>query len=154
MSIRENDPRLVNSPEYFAILSELLAQGLSVNLTVSGNSMSPFLINGRDQVLLEPLEQKPRVGDVIFYRRDDGSYILHRICSITIGAYTFLGDNQTQPEYGIRRDQLLAKVTAVKRDGQVLKPGCALWRFFAGPWAWFWGWRPFFRWLYNTIKRR
>jgi hypothetical protein len=148
------EQKLSGSREYLDTLSELLAQGLSVNLAVSGNSMSPFLIHGRDEVLLTPLTKEPRVGDIIFYRRSDGSYILHRLCRITSDGYCFIGDNQTQAEPGLQRSQLLARVTAVKRDGEILTPKHPLWRFFSGPWIWLWRVRRIFRGIYFKKRRK
>jgi hypothetical protein len=104
-------------------------------------------------VLLVPLTEKPRVGDIIFYRRQDGCYILHRLCRITKTGYTFIGDNQTQTECGIQRNQLIAKVTAVKRNGSILTPKHVLWRFFAGPWIRLWRLRRLFRFIYFGIKK-
>jgi phage repressor protein C with HTH and peptisase S24 domain len=148
-----DDTRLADNREYLGILSELLAEGRSVNLAIAGNSMSPFLIHGRDQVLLVPLTEQPHVGDIIFYRRTDGSYVLHRLCRVTEKEYIFIGDNQTQTEHGIFRDQLLAKVTAVKRNEKILTPKHPLWRFFSEPWIRLWRLRPLFRFIYFGIKK-
>lgn len=48
-------------------------------LIISGNSMSPFLIHGRDTVYLSRLERPVRKGDVLLYQRESGAYILHRV---------------------------------------------------------------------------
>ena len=45
-----------------------------------------------------------------------------------------LGDAQTMPEPGICRDQILAKVTAVRRKGKLLRNNSLLWQFFEKIW--------------------
>ena len=46
------EPRIIDIDEYMPLVQELLAQGKSVSLTVTGESMSPFLRHGRDQIRL------------------------------------------------------------------------------------------------------
>ena len=51
-------------------------------LVISGNSMLPFLVHGRDTVYLSKLKRPVKKGDVLLYRRDSGAYILHRVYKI------------------------------------------------------------------------
>lgn len=114
-------------------LIPLLEQGEPVPLTVTGSSMFPFLHHGRDSVYLTKCRQEPRVGDLVFYRRTGGQFVLHRI--VTAGdTYTLLGDRQVNEEPGIRREQILAVATAVRRNGKLLRPEALTWKFFQGPW--------------------
>jgi len=132
MSKRESDSGLVQLPleQLSPLMQECLKQGQEVVLTVTGNSMSPFLRHQRDQVVLravDPTSLQP--GDVPLYRRHNGQYVLHRIVerddgntrtrwgsdealpSTHVGAgvqYTMLGDAQTDREPGIRPEQILA----------------------------------------------
>jgi len=103
-------------------------------LVISGNSMSPFLVHGRDTVYLTPPPERLRKGDMIFYRRDSGKYVLHRICAVEEDTFCLIGDGQREKEYGIRRDQVIALVTAVRRKGKLLKKGSFLWAFFEKVW--------------------
>ena len=103
-------------------------------LLISGNSMSPFLIHGRDTVYLSPIEGEVRRGDMILYRRDSGQYVLHRVYSVGKDAYSMVGDGQSTVETGIRREQMVATVTHVTRKGKTLAPGSFWWDFFAKVW--------------------
>lgn len=104
---------------YFNVYLPLLAEGIAPPLPVVGGSMSPYLVSGRDHVFLCPLRgERLRVGDICLYRRENGAYILHRIVGQKHGTFTFAGDAQTEREYGIRREQILARVTAVERGGK------------------------------------
>ena len=71
---------------------------------------------------------------MIFYRRDSGTYVLHRICGVEGETYSLVGDGQSVIERGIRREQVLAIVTAVIRKGKLLKKGCFWWDFFEKVW--------------------
>ena len=118
--------------EYRKLLQEENVKELP--LTITGNSMSPFLIHGRDTVYLSRLTRPARRGDMLLYRRDNGAYILHRVYAVTPDAYSMVGDAQTELEHGIRPDQVIAVVTRVARKEQELRPGSFWWEFFATAW--------------------
>ena len=103
-------------------------------LVISGNSMSPFLVHGRDTVYLSKLTRPVKKGDVVLYRRDSGAYILHRVYKAEKNCYTMVGDAQTQPEPGIRDDQIIAIMTAALRKEKMQKPGTFWWEFFEKLW--------------------
>ena len=112
----------------------LLEDTESVPLVISGSSMTPFLVHGRDTVYLSKVAHPLKKGDMILYRRDNGAYILHRIYRVDGETYTLIGDAQTQLEPGVRQDQVLAVVNAVCRKGRILHRGNFWWDFFAQIW--------------------
>ncbi len=114
-------------------LLSALEEAESVPLVISGSSMTPFLAGGRDTVYLSRVPGHLKRGDMILYRRDNGAYVLHRIWRAG-QTHTLVGDAQTQLEPGIRDDQVLALVTAVRRKGRLLRPGSFWWDFFEKVW--------------------
>ena len=112
----------------------LLEETDAVPLVISGGSMTPFLIHGRDTVYLSRPEGPFRRGDMLLYRRDSGSYVLHRVFRVEGELCTMVGDAQTCLEPGIRRDQILARVSAVRRKGKLLQSGNFWWDFFEKIW--------------------
>ncbi len=117
-------------PELLALLDE----AESVPLVISGNSMTPFLVSGRDTVFLSKVTGPLKKGDMVLYRRSSGQYVLHRICKAEGKSFCLVGDAQTAVETGIRGDQVLAKVTAVRRKGRLLQAGSFWWDFFEKAW--------------------
>ena len=103
-------------------------------LIISGSSMTPFLVHGRDTVYLSRLERPVRRGDVLLYQRRDGTYVLHRVYSVEQDSYTMVGDAQTELEPGIRREQMIAIMTSTLRKGKRQAPGCFWWEFFEKIW--------------------
>ncbi|MBQ6716751.1 MAG: S24/S26 family peptidase, partial [Clostridia bacterium] len=56
--------------EIYPIMAETIQNGGEVYLTVRGNSMSPFLADGRDQaVFVSPDKMTIKRGDIVFYQR-------------------------------------------------------------------------------------
>ena len=118
--------------EYRALLEEEKVEALP--LLVTGGSMSPFLIGGRDTVFLSRLDRPARRGDILLYRRDNGGYVLHRVYRAEAEVLTMVGDAQRILEPGIREDQVIALVTKAERKGKLLSPGCFWWDFFEKVW--------------------
>lgn len=130
----ECNHRILKPEQLMKVLPDLLEEGVSVPLVISGNSMYPFLKHGRDTVYLSKPERPIREGDMVLYRRRRGEPVLHRVVSVTEKGLTLLGDRQTGMEPGIRPDCVLAVVTAVRRKGRLIKPGYLVWFFFAKIW--------------------
>ena len=143
------EPELLMPP-----LLDMLEVTETVPLVISGSSMIPFLAHGRDTVYLSKVRKPLRRGDMVLYRRDSGSYILHRIYRVEGDTYTMVGDAQQGLEPGIRDDQIIAMVTAVRRKGKLLKKGSFWWWFFEHFWLWALPCRPTLTQLYSFIKRK
>lgn len=138
--------------EYHRILEEE-EEVAALPLTVTGNSMSPFLIHGRDTVYLSRLTRPPRRGDILLYRRSTGGYVLHRVYAVKKDGLTMVGDAQTALEPGIQERQVLAVVTAVLRKDIKLEPGSFWWMFFEKIWIRLLPVRKPIRWTYNRFRQ-
>lgn len=74
--------KIIANAAALKIIEEYINAGISVRLTVRGNSMSPLLLDGLDSVMLHPCiaaELKPY--DIILFRYKDG-FMLHRIIRV------------------------------------------------------------------------
>lgn len=69
----------------------LVEDGVSVTLPVNGNSMLPFIIGGKESVILQKPEQLI-VGDVVLAWADGYRYVVHRIIHIDGDNVTLMGD--------------------------------------------------------------
>ena len=66
--------------EILGQMAQAFDQGGSYCLVVTGWSMSPTLKPGRDMVrLVSPRGRKLRRGDLVFARRRQGGFMLHRV---------------------------------------------------------------------------
>ena len=96
--------------DIFPSISKKISEGGSVEMTVAGNSMRPTLLDRVSKVRLTAIKV-PKRGDMVLYRRENGTFVLHRIVrTCHDGTIIFCGDSQYQFESGIRREQLLAVV--------------------------------------------
>lgn len=126
--------KLVDTREYVSVLRELTEQGKEVSLIISGSSMSPFLIHQRDYIYFKKPDRKLKKGDMVFYQRDSGQFVMHRIWKVKPDGYYIVGDAQTEIEGPVREDQIFALITKVQRKGKWLAPGDFWWEFFEHIW--------------------
>ena len=79
----------------------LVEEGVSVTLPVNGRSMLPFIIGGRESVILQqpPKQGETRqdtaqlkLGDVVLARVEGSRYVVHRIIRIDGDRVTLMGD--------------------------------------------------------------
>lgn len=134
------------------LFKERLSAGQSVKFSPKGISMLPMLRQGKDTVTLSPITEKLKKYDIPLYRRDDGKYVLHRIVSVG-ETITCIGDNQFKKEHGLRKEQMIAVVTAFTRGEKEYsvnrlsyKLYCRLWHYSRFP-------RHVLRALKNRLKR-
>ncbi len=98
------------------IMTEKLDSGGEIAYSPKGRSMLPLIKQGRDTVILKKPDRKLKKGDIIFLRRTDGSFVLHRIIKVQKdGKYTICGDNQYILEKNIDNDNIIARICALKR---------------------------------------
>lgn len=102
----------------------VLENGGEVSFVTRGFSMVPFIRNRMDTATLRKPTKPLKKGDVIFYRRDDGAFVLHRIVGKNKDGYILRGDNQPEKEYGVREDMVIAVLVRVKRaEGKIINVG-------------------------------
>ena len=149
----ESRVKILSPEQLMEPLLALLEETDTVPLTITGSSMTPFLVHGRDVVYRSRACHPLKRGDMVLYRRGSGAYILHRVFRAEEGGYTMVGDNQTLLEPGIRPEQVMAVVTAVRRKGKLLRRGSFWWDFFEKVWIRMVPLRPGIRAVYSCLKR-
>ena len=97
----------------------LVADGVSVTFPVKGRSMLPFIIGGRESVVL----QQPgdlKVGHVILAEVGPERYVVHRIIRISPdGTITLMGDGNIRGTESCAHNHALARAThVVSSDGK------------------------------------
>ena len=119
--------------EMAPVICEFVSAGKKVNITVTGNSMYPLFRNRLDSVVLEKCENYKK-NDIVFYKRENGQYILHRIIKKDENGFCMAGDNETKKEYPVSEKTVIAKVTEAKRgeknvefSGAFYKCYCFVW---------------------------
>lgn len=145
--------KVVDTREYVGMLKELTEEGREVSMLIAGSSMSPFLIHERDMIYFKKPDRELKKGDMVFFQRRSGQFIMHRIWKVRPEGYYIVGDAQTQIEGPVEKDQIFARITKVRRKGKWLEPGDFWWEFFEHVWLHMIPLRHvLMRWYAKTIK--
>ena len=119
-----------------------------------GDSMMPFIRQGRDVLVISRTEGRLKRYDVPLYKRDSGQYVLHRILKVRENDYVICGDNRCSREYGITDRHIIGVLTGVIRDGKEIPVTDRKYRIYVHLWCDFFPVRAFIIRVRQFLKRR
>lgn len=119
--------------EIYPMIKEKIDDGGTVKLPITGISMRPLLVWGRDTVDIVKCENTKK-GDIIFYLRDNGQFVLHRIVGVNEKGYILCGDNQWILEYGIEDRHIIGVVNSITRKGKTFDMTNVPYRIYSSLW--------------------
>lgn len=101
--------------------ADYLRESKEVLFTPSGVSMRPFIEGGKDSVILQPVTDEPRVGDIILAEVETPykgrTFVLHRLIRIEPNIhgkiFVLQGDGNLTGEERCSREHIIGRVTAV-----------------------------------------
>lgn len=126
--------KTIDTRAYVSALKSLTEEGKEVSMVIAGSSMSPFLIHERDSICFKKPDRRLKKGDMVFYQRANGQYVMHRICKVKKDGYYIVGDAQQEIEGPVSECQIFARITKVNRNGKWAQPGDFWWEFFEHIW--------------------
>ena len=97
-------------------LGLLFDKGKRVVLPVKGKSMLPFLREGKDKVILEPVKEL-KEGDIVLVHLSNGDIVLHRIFRINCNQIVLMGDGNVYGQEKCTRNEVLAAASFIVRNG-------------------------------------
>ena len=101
---------------FLQTVAEAAAEGRSVIVAGTGDSMLPFIRPETDKLLLSPLPERPLLpGDIVLYRRPNGQAVIHRILRAEGDRFDLVGDHQIMIDRNVPRAALVAYVKQVIR---------------------------------------
>ncbi|MBQ8766185.1 MAG: S24/S26 family peptidase [Clostridia bacterium] len=123
----------INLIEIYPVIKDKIDNGGNVQLPITGISMRPLLRAGRDTVELVKCES-PKKGDIIFYLRDNGQFVLHRIVGTDENGFVLCGDNQWYLERGVKNKHIIAVVKSITRKGKIIEATNPLYKAYSNIW--------------------
>ncbi len=80
-----------------------------------GVSMWPMIRNGKDSILIEPVEGRLKKYDIPLYKDNRGRYVIHRIIEVTDTGYVICGDGLFEKEFDITDANIIGIVDGFYR---------------------------------------
>ena len=128
----------------------LVQERVTVTFPVTGQSMLPFIIGGKESVILH----RPGlidVGDVVLAWVDGNRYVVHRIIKLDYDRVTLMGDGNVKGTEHCRLNDIKARVTHVVSADNKKRDLYSRWRVRAAK-LWYWL-RPIRRYLLAIYRR-
>ncbi len=107
---------MIKVEKFYPLMLEAFNEEKTFTFPINGTSMQP-LLHTNDLVTLEKITSIKK-GDIIFYLRDNGQFVLHRVRKITKDSLIFVGDHQIKLEKNIRFNQCIGKVISYEKVGK------------------------------------
>lgn len=111
------DKLLLSNEPFFAEVTRMLSEGSSVTLRAKGNSMYPFIADGRDSVVLQKAE-KVAAGDIVLAYVAGKGHVLHRVYKIEGEWLTLMGDGNLHVTERCRKTDVAGKAVSILRNGR------------------------------------
>jgi len=139
--------------EYDETIRMVLDSGGEFRIYPKGRSMLPLIRQGKDSAVLVKPSGFLKAGDIAFYLRDDGHYVLHRVIESCAeessdAVYVMCGDNQCDPERGVRHGQIIGRVSRIYRGDKPVGEKSIPYRLYLFVWRSF-----FIRRIYFKLRR-
>lgn len=123
--------------KFSCLLFKMLGENIDVTISITGDSMSPLWRHKRDTVVLASCDKTAlRKGDIPLYRRATGQYVIHRIVNVNDNSYNLCGDAQTQIEYNVPKENIIAVVKAFNRKGKQFSCSSQCFKVYSTVWIW------------------
>ena len=119
-----------------------------------GDSMMPFIKEGRDVLIISRVNGRLKRYDVPLYKRDSGQYVLHRILKVRENDYVLCGDNRADKEYGITDRNIIGVLSGVIRGGKELSLDGFKYKLYVHLWCGLFPVRAFVIRIRSFFKRR
>lgn len=135
-------------------IEEMIKNGATVPVYISGNSMNPFLVSRRDIVYLKSFSDSDlKKGKILLFRRKNGQLILHRLHSLlSDGRLQVVGDGQVKCEI-IKKAQIIAVVSDIERKGKKRSADSFGWKTVIFFWRLLMPLRPFIMRIWRKLRK-
>ncbi len=127
--------------DFLELSQEVLDRGARLRFQAHGNSMYPFIKNG-DVIIVEARNGRSvGIGDIIFYRRPDGSLTAHRLVKINSRkdgkVLITKGDAMKNIDPPVNDTQVMGRVILIEENERKLKLNGWSGRVYGRLTAWF-----------------
>lgn len=119
--------------ELYPIFLQLLEKQ-NVKIIIKGNSMYPLLRSNIDSVVLTK-PGKIKKYDLLFYKRNNGEFVVHRVVAKKNNAFCMAGDFEIKTEYPVYPHQVIAVIKSFYRKKHHISCNNLLYKVYGFLWV-------------------
>ena len=143
--------KVLQNEFFFEEVKRIISQGESVEIIVKGGSMTPYLRDEVDKVVLTPFEPSElKKGDIVLYY-NTGKYMLHRIVKRINNNFIIQGDGILNKQDNVALSDIVGIVRFIIRpSGKYYSINRPSYRIYWHLWHFF---RPFRRYMIAIYRK-
>jgi len=129
-----------------------IAKGKQVRLRTKGQSMIPFITGNRDQIIIEQVNDNSFLkGAILLVQLSEKRFVAHRVWKVKENNMLILrGDGNIRQVEQCSRNNVIAEIIAVIKNGKIIKKGSFRWNVS----RFLWPSNPILRRLFLGIRRK
>ncbi|MFA6770166.1 MAG: S24/S26 family peptidase [Bacteroidales bacterium] len=129
------ETRVIQNNLFFQEVASRIAGGERVRIRAKGNSMLPFIRDGKEQIILEkPDEESFQKGRLLLALLPERGYLLHRVKKIDEGNVLLQGDGNLSITETCTSKDVIAEATVVIRNGKEIIKESFRWNLYRYLW--------------------
>lgn len=126
---------IIQNRVFFHEVATRIADGERVCIRAKGNSMLPFIRDGKDKVILETTNATSfQEGRLLLVKLSGERYVLHRVKKISGNLILLHGDGNLSVFESSTKDEVIAEATEIIRNGKLIRVGSMRWNLFRHLW--------------------
>lgn len=147
--------KTIETEKLVAIITELFRNNKQAVITVTGNSMAPLFYHKKSRVTLVPVTaDEIKKYDILLFRKRNGKYALHRAVNVKPNTVDFCGDAETEIEKGIKKENVIAKVSEFYRKKKIVSVNNLFYKIYSVIWVALLNWRKTIMKLNKTLQKK
>lgn len=144
---------LFSNEAFFSEIARMLAEGQSVTIRAKGRSMLPFIVDGRDRVVLQKKESV-QVGDIVLANVPERGYVLHRVYRKTGDRLVLMGDGNLKMREQCSCEAVVGTVISIIRQENPVDSASSREQAKARLWRWLLPVRRYLLFIYRHCSNR
>lgn len=125
----------LSSQSHLQMVKDDIAHGITLRFVAKSNSMRPFIVAERDEVILKLVDENSfQKGAILFAELGEKHHVAHRLIEVEGDNLVLRGDANLKLIEMCGRDDVIAEVVAVVRKGRKVKKGSPTWNFYRYFW--------------------
>ena len=129
------ETKVIQNNLFFEEIASRITDGELVRIRAKGNSMLPFIRDGKDEIILKkPTKQSFQKGRLLLVQLENELYLLHRVKKIDNTHIILQGDGNLSVLETCSVDDVIAEVTTVIRNGKEIETGSFKWNMYRYLW--------------------
>ena len=126
--------RIVENRVFLPQVVQLIENGHTATIVARGNSMRPFIEDGRDKLVLGRVDSIAE-GDVVLAEVSEGCFVCHRVDKFAGGMVTMRGDGNVVGTEVFPEEKVRAKLIQVIRNGKTYTLTTSrAWKLYSAVW--------------------